>query len=94
MLHITPLAKAELREMLGRLAPDGSDKQNLGFRLVPTPGERDSLSLALDHLRSQDEVHSHEQRNVLLLDRTTSERMDGFTLDLTETPEGKGLTIR
>jgi Fe-S cluster assembly iron-binding protein IscA len=94
MLHITPIAKDELREMLGRVAPAGSEQEELGFRIVPTPGEEGSLSLALDHPRSQDEIHSHEQRNVLLLDSRSAERLDGFTLDLAETPEGKRLTIR
>jgi hypothetical protein len=94
MLRITPIAKAELLKMLGRFAPDDSERQNLGFRLVPTRGEQGSLSLALDSPRNRDEIHSHEQRNVLLLDRATSERLDGLTLDLAETPEGKRLTIR
>jgi hypothetical protein len=66
----------------------------MGFRLVPTPGKEGRLSLALDHPTSQDEIHSHQQRKVLILDRITSERLDGFTLDLAETPEGKRLTIR
>ena len=95
MLHITPTAEAELREMLGRFAREGPEQEELGFRIVSSPGKESSLSLALDRPRSQDEIHEHhEQRNVLLLDRCASERLDGFTLDLVETPEGKRLTIR
>jgi hypothetical protein len=93
MLHISPIAKAELRAMLGRFAPEGSSRGSMGFRIVSTPGEQGSLSLALDHPTSEDEIHSHERRKVLLLDRTTSERLDGFTLDLADTPEGNKLTL-
>lgn len=94
MLHITPTAKAELREMLGRFAREGPEQKELGFRIVSSPGEESSLSLALDRPSSQDEIHSHERRSILLLDRRASERLDGFTLDLVETPEGKRLAIR
>jgi hypothetical protein len=100
MMEITQDARVELWRALEQLAPEGADRE-LGFRVVPaqtTPnkpnGEPDSLGLTLDKPRDGDEVYPHEERNVLLLDRTVAEQLDGLTLDVADSPEGKRLEIR
>jgi hypothetical protein len=97
MLQVTPTARAELRDMLDRAAPTGrarklAEQRELGLRLVSTG--RGALGLAIDRPRGGDAVIEHRERNVLLLDRGTSEQLDGLTLDVAETAEGRHLAIR
>jgi Fe-S cluster assembly iron-binding protein IscA len=94
MITVTDKAKDELRQTLDQA---GVNEEGVGIRLAPTqagdaPGET-RLGLILDHARAGDQVVEHEGRIVLMVDADIAAQLDGTTLDVVDTPEGRTLAL-
>ena len=96
MLHVTPEARLELHTMLQQALTNRPDTMaDCGFRLVADSGaETTALGLALDSTRAGDQVIEHEGLTVLIIDGDASALVNGLVLDVIETPDGRGLTLR
>lgn len=53
-----------------------------------------SFGLAIDDQREGDQVVAKDERPVLLIDGEISNQLDGVTLDLVESPQGRQLALR
>jgi Fe-S cluster assembly iron-binding protein IscA len=51
------------------------------------------FGLAVDEQREGDEVVAHGERPVLFIEPDVSVQLDGVTLDLMESPQGRRLTL-
>ena len=86
MLTVTETAGAHLAEMLDEAkAPGGA-----AARFIMGP---EGLSLAMDAKRDGDEIFAHEGRTVLLVAEDVASLLADKTLDLTDTEQGKALTL-
>jgi len=88
MIQVSEKAKIELRRMLAEKV----DNPLAGIRLVrgTAPG---FYGLAVDIEMPGDQVVMHNGYKVLLADKELSEHLDGATIDVQETEEGKGLVV-
>jgi len=98
MIEVTIAAKNELSELLDRLVCCESTKRE-SLRLVAEPydyddGELAQLELLLDVPRRGDAVVEHRGREVLVVDLAASDLLDGMTLDVVDTPDGRKLSLR
>ncbi|MGI5835070.1 MAG: hypothetical protein ACOX87_01090 [Chloroflexota bacterium] len=95
MINVTPEAKDVLHDMLQQT----TDDEEMGIRLIPAvpPGEEEggqvALGMTLDRTEEGDQIVEHNGRKVLILDPTMSQLLDGDTLAIVETPEGKRLAL-
>ena len=106
MINVTTEAKELLQDMLDQAESDtGMQEEDMGIRLAPTAntaaGEGDEggesgevgLGLVLDHPQEGDEIVEHNGKKVLMVDQSIGNLLDGVTLDVVETPDGRRLTI-
>ncbi len=100
VVSVTTEAKDLLQEILQQAEQQGAAiDQDTSIRLAPTTeGENGdsgqvALGLMLDRPQDGDQVIEYNGRKVLIIDSSTSNLLDGVTLDAVETPEGKRLAI-
>ncbi len=100
MLTVTPEAKELLHDVLeAAKEQSGVSDQEVAIRLAPDLATADTdtgqvqLDLLLDRAHEGDQVVEHNGSTVLVLDETTSEMLDGVTLDAVDTPDGRRLSI-
>ncbi|MCL4370130.1 MAG: hypothetical protein M1380_04400 [Chloroflexi bacterium] len=100
MVSVTSEAKDLLQDILQQAQQQGADiEEDTSIRLAPTTegGNGNSgqvgLGLMLDRPKEGDQVVEYNGKKVLIIDSSTSNLLDGVTLDAVETPEGKRLTI-
>lgn len=86
MLNVTDAAIEQLTEMLDQADVDAAQ----GIRLIEDQGE---VGLRVDAPQEGDQVVSTGERPVLLIEPRLSAALDGATLDATDMPEGKQLTL-
>lgn len=86
MINVTTDAAAVLGQSLATTEADESQ----ALRLEKS---QDGLALTLDQEREGDQVVRHEERTVLVVDQSISDSLDGATIDVTDTPEGKRLVV-
>jgi|FLYL01.1.fsa_nt_gi Fe-S cluster assembly iron-binding protein IscA len=88
MLNVTDKAAAALHETLN--ANTTEENQDQLLRLTRSG---DGLGLALDEERDGDQVISHDDKKILVVDNEISQALDGATIDAVETPEGARLVL-
>lgn len=103
MINVTTEAKELLHDMLNQAEEQSGEHADLGIRLAPTAvtgeaeqaseGQEVGLGLVLDHAQEGDQVVEHNGRTVLMVDQSIGDLLDGVTLDVVETPDGRRLTI-
>lgn len=99
MVSVTAEAKDLLQDLLQQAEQQGAVvDENISIRLAqtaPVEGETEQvgLSLVLDEAHEGDQVVEHEGKRVLLVDPSTSDLLQGITLDAVDTPEGRRLTF-
>ncbi len=101
MVSVTTEAKDLLQEILQQAEQQGAAiDQETSIRLAPTTDGSENggsgqvaLGLMLDRPQDGDQVVEYNGRKVLIIDSSTSDLLDGVTLDAVETPEGKRLAI-
>jgi Fe-S cluster assembly iron-binding protein IscA len=95
MLNVTSQARVELLAMLvqtlEQMPATPNEGEDIAFRIVSSEG---ALGLALDATREGDTTIDHDGFSVLLVDAATSDALDGLTLDIVETSQGRSLTLR
>ncbi len=85
MLEVTESAA----ELLGEIQKE-RDEPEKTLRLV----KQDSgYELAFDEAQEGDQVVTHQEETVLLIDGELSTALDGVTVDRTDTPQGPRLTM-
>jgi len=87
MLVVTERAAQALKAILDRI-----DTQHGECVRLATIGH-DRVGLTVDVERHGDEVVTHEDQIVLVLDRETARELDGVTLKYKHTGEGGGFTL-
>jgi Fe-S cluster assembly iron-binding protein IscA len=87
MLAVTERAKEELKRMLSAKA----DNPQAGLRLVPSsPG---TWALIIDIEMPDDQVIEYEGSKVLLVEQALAASLEGVTLDVQDTAEGRKLVV-
>jgi Fe-S cluster assembly iron-binding protein IscA len=88
MIRVSEKAKAELRKMLAEKV----DNPLAGIRLVrgTAPG---LFGLAVDIELPGDQVVEHAGSKILLVDKELSKHLDGSTIDVEDTAQGKSLVV-
>jgi Fe-S cluster assembly iron-binding protein IscA len=87
MLQVTLGAKEVLKEVLSA----NSEEPEAGLRL--TMNNAGELGLGIDSEKEGDQVVEHEGSKVLFVEQVLSEQLEGFAIDMVDTPEGARLTI-
>lgn len=93
MITVTDKAKDELLQTLDQA---GVQEEGISIRLAPTQpayGGETRLGLVLDHTRAGDQIVEHEGKIVLMIDPDIAAQLDGSTLDVVDTPEGRTLAL-
>lgn len=94
MITVTDAAKDELLQTLDQT---GVQEEDVGIRLAPTQAADASgelrLGLVLDRTRAGDQVVEHGGKIVLMVDAEIAAQLDGTTLDVVDTPEGRTLAL-
>lgn len=86
MLTVTDDAKAHIADLLDQNdAPEGT-----AVRLVPA---QQGLALAPDSPTEDDTTFDHNGRTVLVIKPTIAEQLDGRTIDVAATDQGKELRL-
>jgi Fe-S cluster assembly iron-binding protein IscA len=80
-----------LEAMSGVLESRGAGE---GEALRLAAGSEGQFGLVLDEQQEGDQVITRGERPVLYVDSEISSKLDGATLDVTDTPEGARLTLR
>ncbi len=99
MVSVTSEAKDLLRDLLQQAEQQGAAvEEETSIRLAQTaPVDSQTgevgLSLVLDQPHEGDQVVEHAGKKVLLVDPSTSDLLEGITLDAVDTPEGRRLTF-
>jgi iron-sulfur cluster assembly protein len=100
VINVTTEAKELLHEMLDQAETEvGVEQEEVGIRLAPTAAQDDGeagevgLGLVLDRAQEGDQVVEHNGKRVLMVDQSIGDLLDGVTLDVVETPDGRRLTI-
>jgi Fe-S cluster assembly iron-binding protein IscA len=103
VINVTTEAKELLHDMLDQAEAEvGVEQEEVGIRLAPTTIEADSaaaeggevgLGLVLDRAQEGDQIVEHNGKRVLMVDQSIGDLLDGVTLDVVETPDGRRLTI-
>lgn len=87
MLDVTESARALLKGLLTA----NSDETEAGLRL--TMNDAGEFGLAIDVEQEEDQVIEHEDCKILFIEKNVSDKLDGFTIDIQDTPEGARLSI-
>jgi Fe-S cluster assembly iron-binding protein IscA len=85
MLEVTERAA----ELLGDIQKDREEPEKT-LRLVKQGG---GYELTFDEAQEGDQVVTHQEEAVLLIDGELSTALDGVTVDRTDTPQGPRLTM-
>ena len=85
MLTVTERAA----ELLGEIQKD-RDEPEKTLRLVK---QGEQYELSFDEAQEGDQVVTHQEEAVLLIDAELSTALDGITIDRTDTPQGPRLTM-
>jgi Fe-S cluster assembly iron-binding protein IscA len=100
VVSVTTEAKDLLQDILQQAQQQGAAvDEDTSIRLAPTTEGGDGshgqvgLGLMLDRPQEGDQVVEHNGKKVLVIDSSTSDLLNGVTLDAVDTPEGKRLTI-
>ncbi len=88
MITVTEYA----REVLKNILVDMEAAPEEGLRLMPNP--KGEFVLALDVLRSADQVVEHEGYNILIIGIEYFRSLQGKTVDCLQTEEGEVLLVR
>lgn len=87
MVGVTKAGLGELK----RILDEHTDNAQAGLRL--TTDQSGTLGLTIDVKSAEDEVLEHEGSQLLLIERNLSASLEGVTIDLEETTEGRRLVI-
>jgi Fe-S cluster assembly iron-binding protein IscA len=87
MLEVTLGAKELLKEVLSA----NSEQPEAGLRL--TMNDAGELGLGIDSEKEGDQIVEHEGSKILFIEQVLSDHLEGFAIDLVDTPEGARLTI-
>ncbi len=97
MVSVTTEAKDLLQNLLQQAGQQsGGLEEGVAIRLAPTEVAENGqvgLGLLLDRAQEGDEVVEHNGQTVLVVDQSTSDMLEGVTLDAADTPNGRQLTI-
>ncbi|MGB6837782.1 MAG: hypothetical protein WBF66_08770 [Dehalococcoidia bacterium] len=85
MLTVTEHAS----ELLGEIQKN-RDEPEKTLRLVK---QGEQYELSFDEAQEGDQVVTHQEETVLLIDAELSTALDGITIDRTDTPQGPRLTM-
>jgi Fe-S cluster assembly iron-binding protein IscA len=88
MITVTDKAASALHETLDANAKDGDAAV---LRLVSS---EEGLTLGLDRERSDDQVITHDERTILVIESSLSQAYDGAVVDAVDSPEGTRLVIQ
>ncbi len=87
MIEVTERARQELKEILTA----NVEEPEAALRLtISSPGQ---FGLSIDTEREGDQVIEHEGAKVLFVEESLSLSLEGFVIDVQDTPEGAKLTI-
>ncbi len=87
MIAVTELAKQELKRLLN------ANVDNPQARLRLTAKSDDQLGLDVDIETPGDETVEYEGAAILVVEKELSDKLEGITLDVDDTPEGPQLVI-
>jgi len=87
MLMVTEDAKEELQKLLSA----NVDNPQAGLRLIPS--YPDEWTLSIDIEMPGDQVVEHEGSKVLLVESALAAGLEGATLDVQDTAEGRKLVV-
>lgn len=76
-------------ELLGEIQKN-RDEPEKTLRLVK---QGEQYELSFDEAQESDQVVTHQEEAVLLIDAELSTALDGITIDRTDTPQGPRLTM-
>jgi|SwirhisoilCB2_FD_contig_81_1368820_length_423_multi_15_in_0_out_0_1 hypothetical protein len=95
MINVTAPAKDVLQDVLTDATKRaGVNDDQMGLRLALTSDSgQPQLGLVLDAPKEGDQIIEYEGKNVLMVSEPVAAQFDGVTLDTTDTPEGKRLTL-
>jgi Fe-S cluster assembly iron-binding protein IscA len=87
MLEVTTGAKELLKEVLTEYC----EEQDAGLRLLMN--DAGELMLGIDIEKEEDQVVEHEGARLLFIDKVLSDELEGFVIDMVDTPDGTRLTM-
>ena len=87
MVSVTKAGLGELKKILD----EHTDNTQAGLRL--TTDQSGVLGLTIDVQSAEDEVLEHEGSQLLIIERNLSASLEGITIDVEETPEGRRLVM-
>ena len=78
-------------DVLAKTLRDGEAEAGQGFRVIPSgPGE---IALTLYEPREGDEVITHQDQTVIVIESWVAHMLDGAVLDVQEIPGGTSLAL-
>lgn len=87
MVGVTKAGLAELK----RILDEHTDNAQAGLRL--TTDQSGTLGLTIDVGTAEDQVLEHEGSKLLIIEQHLADSLEGITIDVDETPEGRRLVI-
>jgi Fe-S cluster assembly iron-binding protein IscA len=87
MLKVSDAAAATLHDTLERNQA-GEDE------VLRIEESDEGLALAIGKEREGDETYQHQDRTVLALDRSVASALDGATIDVVDTDDGRRLVLQ
>ncbi len=87
MVGVTKAGLAELKRILN----EHTDNALAGLRL--TADQSGTLGLTIDVETAEDQVLEHEGSKLLIIEQKLAASLEGITIDVDETPEGRRLVI-
>jgi len=87
MVGVTKAGLGELK----RILDEHTDNAQAALRL--TTDQSGTLGLTIDVKSAEDEALEHEGSQLLLIERNLSASLEGVTIDVEETTEGRRLVI-
>jgi Fe-S cluster assembly iron-binding protein IscA len=88
MLTVTQKAK----ELLKQILDDTKQKPDVSLRINHDPEK--GFQLSYDKVREGDQAFQHDEKNVLLVDKSTCERVKDIVMDVKDTPEGTQFVLK
>ncbi len=86
MLNVTDKAVTWFSETLDANRENDSDV----LRLSQAAG---GMEMAIDQEQDGDQVIEHDERKVLVVERQLADALDGATIDIVDSPEGRHLAL-